>query len=121
MKSFLLLLVSITSVMCFLGKPSYKNACDPDPCKHDSVCKLDTRNHSLSTCLCKGEYTGQYCELKTGCFKNPCKNDGNCTNDPMDKTKHICKCKDGWVGNCDTSTNIFLYRYYAAFLSIFNH
>ena len=87
----------------FLGKPSFKNACDPDPCKHEGVCRLDTRNHSLSTCVCKGEYTGAHCELKTGCFKNPCKNDGNCTYAPVDKTKHVCKCKEGWVGNCDTS------------------
>ena len=107
MKASLLLLVvfglGTSCVLGFLGKPSYKNACDPDPCKHDSVCKLDTRNQNLSTCVCKGEYTGDRCELKTGCFKNPCKNDGNCTNEPSDKTKHVCKCKEGWVGNCDTS------------------
>ena len=83
-------------------------ACDPDPCKHEGVCRLDTRNHSLSTCVCKGEYTGNHCELKTGCFKNPCKNDGNCTYDPADKTKHVCKCKEGWVGNCDTSKHYLL-------------
>ena len=106
-KRFLLLALVATTclhtTLGFLGKPSFKNACDPDPCKHESVCRLDTRNHSLSTCVCKGEYTGAHCELKTGCFKNPCKNDGNCTYDPVDKTKHVCKCKEGWVGNCDTS------------------
>ena len=105
------LLLALVATTClhttlgFLGKPSFKNACDPDPCKHESVCRLDTRNHCLSTCVCARANTLTIiaCELKTDCFKNPCKNDGNCTYDPADKTTHVCKCKEGWVGNCDTS------------------
>ena len=82
----------------------FKNGCDPDPCKHDSQCQLDPKNANLSTCICKGEYTGQHCELKTGCYSKPCKNDGKCKNDPKDLTKYKCKCPEGFVGEkCDTS------------------
>ena len=87
----------------------FKNGCDPDPCKHDSKCQLDPKNANLSTCICKGEYTGQHCELKTGCYSKPCKNDGECKNDPKDATKFKCKCPPGFVGDsCDTSKDFFV-------------
>ena len=82
----------------------FKNGCDPDPCKHEATCKLDAKNANVSTCICKGEYTGDRCELKTGCYKEPCKNGGLCTNDAKDLTKFKCKCPAGFVGDsCDTS------------------
>ena len=82
----------------------FKNACDPDPCKHESKCQLDPKNSNISTCICKGEYTGTHCELKTGCYSKPCKNGAECKNDHKDPTKHKCKCPEGFVGDeCDTS------------------
>ena len=92
-------------VSCSKPSPPQKNACDPSPCKHDALCRVDTRNQSVFTCVCPPSdlYTGRLCELKTGCFKNPCKSNGTCANDPKDKTKHICSCSEGLIGNCDTS------------------
>ena len=99
----------------FLLGHKFKNGCDPDPCKHDSTCKLDAKNANLSTCICKGEYTGDHCELKTGCYSKPCKNGAECKNEPKDLTKFKCKCPVGFVGdNCDTSNRslrTFLYTF----------
>jgi len=107
-----LLSIFLVALLCaslsngFLFGHKFKNGCDPDPCKHDSKCQLDPKNANLSTCACKGEYTGVHCELKTGCYSKPCKNDGKCKNDPKDLTKFKCKCPDGFVGDkCDTSEN----------------
>ena len=104
---FLVALLCASLSNAFLFGHKFKNGCDPDPCKHESKCQLDPKNANLSTCACKGEYTGVHCELKTGCHSKPCKNDGKCKNDPKDLTKFKCKCSDGFVGNkCDTSESL---------------
>lgn len=100
------LVIAISCATCangFLLKKKFVDGCDPDPCKHKGVCKLNAKDKTLFTCECTPEYHGQVCEIKSGCRKNPCGKHGTCTNDKVDQSKYHCKCEHGYVGkDCDT-------------------
>jgi hypothetical protein len=83
--------------------PTYKNGCDPNPCKNKGSCKLhDPKNKDVYTCTCDNDHHGKNCEHKTGCSKKPCKHKATCTNHPLNKTDYNCKCVDNYVGkDCD--------------------
>jgi hypothetical protein len=82
----------------FIFGSSRVDGCDPNPCKHDGVCKLtDSSDNTKFKCQCTEDYYGVSCKKKTGCSKNPCKA-GACSNDPKDPSKYKCKCPNGKVG-----------------------
>lgn len=91
----------------FLLGHKYKDACDPNPCKHKGECKLDPKNKNISTCVCDENHHGKLCENKTGCANKPCKHGATCTNNRLNKNDYTCACKDDYVGkDCDKS-NIY--------------
>lgn len=84
---------------------SYKDGCDPNPCKHKATCKLtDARDKTKYQCTCTSEYHGQNCSLEYGCNSKPCKHGAVCTNGILNKTDYKCACTGNYVGKkCDKS------------------
>lgn len=101
--SFIIAVSCAITANGFFFKKKFVDGCNPDPCKHKAVCKLDYRDTKLFTCECPKGYHGKLCDLSTGCRKNPCGKHGVCTDTKGDLSKYTCKCEKGYVGkDCDT-------------------
>ena len=100
------LILAIACATCangFFFKKKFVDGCNPDPCKHDGVCKIDKNDKKKFECVCPAnKYHGPVCEHKSGCRKNPCGKHGTCSNDHDDQKNYHCKCEPTYVGkDCD--------------------
>lgn len=100
------LILAIACATCangFIFKKKFVDGCNPDPCKHDGVCKIDKNDKKKFECVCPAnKYHGPVCEHKSGCRKNPCGKHGTCSNDHDDQKNYHCKCEPTYVGkDCD--------------------
>ncbi|XP_076869832.1 protocadherin Fat 1a isoform X3 [Brachyhypopomus gauderio] len=67
--------------------------CSSNPCLYGGTCvpRADT-----FYCQCRGQYSGQRCQLGPYCTENPCKNSGRCI-DSLDGP--VCECEPGFQGD----------------------
>ncbi|XP_053559873.1 protocadherin Fat 1 isoform X2 [Bombina bombina] len=68
------------------------NPCATNPCLYGGTCVVEKEDFK---CHCRGEYTGQRCQLGPYCKDNPCKNSGKCI-DSLDGP--VCECDAGFRG-----------------------
>lgn len=66
--------------------------CASNPCLYGGTCIPDNDDY---ICKCRGQYTGQRCQLGPYCRDNPCKNSGRCI-DSLDGP--VCECEIGYHG-----------------------
>lgn len=110
MKTILLLLAVVslsgllTNGFLFSYKPPPRPlaSCDPQPCKYNGTCHIDTDQKAV--CSCAPGHHGQFCKLKTKktsagkvdlCSPNPC-GKGKCS---MVGYKQVCTCPAGYLGD----------------------
>ncbi|XP_056442395.1 protocadherin Fat 1a isoform X2 [Gadus chalcogrammus] len=67
--------------------------CASNPCLYGGTCA--TRGEDFY-CQCRGQYSGQRCQLGPYCRDNPCKNSGKCI-DSLDGP--VCECDFGFQGD----------------------
>ncbi|XP_035385759.1 protocadherin Fat 1a isoform X3 [Electrophorus electricus] len=67
--------------------------CSSNPCLYGGTCM--PRADSFY-CQCRGQYSGQRCQLGPYCTENPCKNSGRCI-DSLDGP--VCECEPGFQGD----------------------
>ncbi|XP_006128510.2 protocadherin Fat 1 isoform X2 [Pelodiscus sinensis] len=68
------------------------NPCASNPCLYGGTCISVSDDF---VCQCRGQYTGQRCQLGPYCKDNPCKNSGKCI-DSLDGP--VCECEAGFRG-----------------------
>ncbi|KAM8938795.1 protocadherin Fat 1 isoform 2-T2 [Pelodytes ibericus] len=68
------------------------NPCATNPCLYGGTCVVLKDDF---ICHCRGDYTGQRCQLGPYCKDNPCKNSGKCI-DSLDGP--VCECEAGFRG-----------------------
>ncbi|XP_069049414.1 protocadherin Fat 1 isoform X3 [Lepisosteus oculatus] len=68
------------------------SACASNPCLYGGTC---IPVHDDFVCQCRGQYSGQRCQLGPYCKDNPCKNSGKCI-DSLDGP--VCECEPGFHG-----------------------
>ncbi|XP_073463897.1 protocadherin Fat 1 isoform X4 [Aquarana catesbeiana] len=68
------------------------NPCATNPCLYGGTC-IAVKDDFI--CHCRGDYTGQRCQLGPYCKDNPCKNSGKCI-DSLDGP--VCECESGFHG-----------------------
>ncbi|XP_074848983.1 protocadherin Fat 1 isoform X2 [Carettochelys insculpta] len=68
------------------------NPCASNPCLYGGTCISVSDDF---VCQCRGQYTGQRCQLGPYCKDNPCKNSGKCI-DSLDGP--VCECEAGFHG-----------------------
>ncbi|XP_043918442.1 protocadherin Fat 1 [Protopterus annectens] len=66
--------------------------CASNPCLYGGTCIPDNDDY---ICKCRGQYSGQRCQLGPYCRDNPCKNSGRCI-DSLDGP--VCECETGYHG-----------------------
>ncbi|XP_057205827.1 protocadherin Fat 1 isoform X2 [Triplophysa rosa] len=66
--------------------------CDSNPCLYGGTC---IQNNLDYICECRGEYSGQRCQIGPYCKENPCQNGGICI-DSLDGP--VCECEPGFKG-----------------------
>nr|XP_033799788.1 protocadherin Fat 1 isoform X2 [Geotrypetes seraphini] len=69
------------------------NPCSSNPCLYGGTC-IVVKNDFF--CQCRGQYTGQRCQLGPYCKDNPCQNSGKCI-DSLDGP--VCECEPGFRGD----------------------
>lgn len=69
------------------------SSCASNPCLYGGTCV--PRGESFY-CQCRGQYSGQRCQLGPYCTDNPCKNSGTCI-DSLDGP--VCECGTGFQGD----------------------
>ncbi|XP_030643540.1 protocadherin Fat 1a isoform X2 [Chanos chanos] len=67
--------------------------CTSNPCLYGGTCV--PRGDDFY-CQCRGQYSGQRCQLGPYCMDNPCKNSGKCI-DSLDGP--VCECEPGFQGD----------------------
>uniref|UniRef100_A0AAY3ZWT0 FAT atypical cadherin 1 n=1 Tax=Denticeps clupeoides TaxID=299321 RepID=A0AAY3ZWT0_9TELE len=67
--------------------------CSSNPCLYGGTCI--PRGEDFY-CQCRGQYSGQRCQLGPYCKDNPCKNSGKCI-DSLDGP--VCECEPGFQGD----------------------
>ncbi|XP_056266099.1 protocadherin Fat 1a isoform X2 [Pseudoliparis swirei] len=67
--------------------------CASNPCLYGGTCVPRTDNFY---CQCRGQYSGQRCQLGPYCRDNPCQNSGKCI-DSLDGP--VCECESGFQGD----------------------
>uniref|UniRef100_A0A8B9HJZ9 FAT atypical cadherin 1a n=1 Tax=Astyanax mexicanus TaxID=7994 RepID=A0A8B9HJZ9_ASTMX len=67
--------------------------CSSNPCLYGGTCV--PRGDDFY-CQCRGQYSGQRCQLGPYCTENPCKNSGRCI-DSLDGP--VCECEPGFQGD----------------------
>ncbi|XP_046699501.1 protocadherin Fat 1a isoform X1 [Silurus meridionalis] len=67
--------------------------CSSNPCLYGGTCV--PRGDDFS-CQCRGQYSGQWCQLGPYCTENPCKNNGRCIGS-LDGP--VCECEPGFQGD----------------------
>ncbi|XP_036372790.1 protocadherin Fat 1a isoform X3 [Megalops cyprinoides] len=74
--------------------------CASNPCLYGGTCVPRGDNFS---CQCRGQYSGQRCQLGPYCRDNPCQNSGRCI-DSLDGP--VCECEHGFQGErCHTDVD----------------
>ncbi|XP_063314156.1 protocadherin Fat 1 isoform X2 [Pelobates fuscus] len=68
------------------------NPCASNPCLYGGTCIAVKDDFK---CQCRGDYTGQKCQLGPFCKDNPCQNSGKCI-DSLDGP--VCECEPGFQG-----------------------
>ncbi|XP_066574333.1 protocadherin Fat 1a isoform X3 [Amia ocellicauda] len=68
------------------------SACASNPCLYGGTCIPVSDDF---VCQCRGQYSGQRCQLGPYCKDNPCKNSGKCI-DSLDGP--VCECESGFHG-----------------------
>ncbi|XP_072352995.1 protocadherin Fat 1a isoform X3 [Scyliorhinus torazame] len=68
------------------------NPCASNPCLYGGTC-IPVNDDYI--CQCRGQYTGQRCQMGPYCKDNPCKNNGRCI-DSLDGP--VCECEQGYRG-----------------------
>ncbi|CAM5108710.1 unnamed protein product [Eretmochelys imbricata] len=68
------------------------NPCASNPCLYGGTCISVSDDF---VCQCRGQYSGQRCQLGPYCKDNPCKNSGKCI-DSLDGP--VCECEAGFRG-----------------------
>ncbi|XP_069487651.1 protocadherin Fat 1 isoform X1 [Ambystoma mexicanum] len=66
--------------------------CGSNPCLYGGTCMVVKDDFM---CQCRGQYTGQRCQMGPYCKDNPCKNSGKCI-DSLDGP--VCECELGFRG-----------------------
>ncbi|MGH0159301.1 UNVERIFIED_CONTAM: hypothetical protein FKN15_036964 [Acipenser sinensis] len=66
--------------------------CASNPCLYGGTC-IPINDDFV--CQCRGQYSGQRCQLGPYCKDNPCKNSGKCI-DSLDGP--VCECEPGFLG-----------------------
>lgn len=66
--------------------------CASNPCLYGGTCIVLKDDF---VCQCRGQYTGQRCQMGPYCKDNPCKNSGKCI-DSLDGP--VCECEPGFRG-----------------------
>ncbi|KAJ8416521.1 hypothetical protein AAFF_G00358090 [Aldrovandia affinis] len=66
--------------------------CASNPCLYGGTC---VPHRGDFYCQCRGQYSGQRCQLGPYCKDNPCKNSGKCI-DSLDGP--VCECEQGFQG-----------------------
>ncbi|XP_028312232.1 protocadherin Fat 1a isoform X3 [Gouania willdenowi] len=66
--------------------------CASNPCLYGGTCVPRAEDF---LCQCRGQYSGQRCQLGPYCKDNPCKNSGKCI-DSLDGP--VCECEPGFHG-----------------------
>uniref|UniRef100_UPI00398EB0C5 protocadherin Fat 1a isoform X2 n=1 Tax=Pristiophorus japonicus TaxID=55135 RepID=UPI00398EB0C5 len=66
--------------------------CASNPCLYGGTC-IPVNDDYI--CQCRGQYTGQRCQMGPYCKDNPCKNNGRCI-DSLDGP--VCECEVGFRG-----------------------
>ncbi|XP_058883158.1 protocadherin Fat 1-like isoform X5 [Acipenser ruthenus] len=69
-----------------------KSPCASNPCLYGGTC-IPINNDFV--CQCRGQYSGERCQLGPYCKDNPCKNSGKCI-DSLDGP--VCECEPGFHG-----------------------
>uniref|UniRef100_A0A672YLW5 Protocadherin Fat 1-like n=1 Tax=Sphaeramia orbicularis TaxID=375764 RepID=A0A672YLW5_9TELE len=69
--------------------------CASNPCLYGGTCVPRADDFY---CQCRGQYSGQRCQLGPYCRDNPCKNSGKCI-DSLDGP--VCECEAGFQGESD--------------------
>ncbi|XP_062865096.1 protocadherin Fat 1a [Trichomycterus rosablanca] len=67
--------------------------CSSNPCLYGGTCVPHGNDFY---CQCRGQYSGQRCQLGPYCTENPCKNSGRCI-DSLDGP--VCECEPGFQGD----------------------
>ncbi|TSN95695.1 Protocadherin Fat 1 [Bagarius yarrelli] len=67
--------------------------CASNPCLYGGTCV--PRGDDFH-CQCRGQYSGQWCQLGPYCTENPCKNNGRCIGS-LDGP--VCECEPGFQGD----------------------
>ncbi|KAM8841936.1 protocadherin Fat 1a isoform 9-T12 [Synchiropus picturatus] len=67
--------------------------CSSNPCLYGGTCVPRADDFY---CQCRGQYSGQRCQLGPYCNDNPCKNSGKCI-DSLDGP--VCECEAGFQGD----------------------
>ncbi|KAM9314190.1 protocadherin Fat 1a isoform 2-T2 [Pholidichthys leucotaenia] len=67
--------------------------CASNPCLYGGTCVPRADDFY---CQCRGQYSGQRCQLGPYCRDNPCKNSGKCI-DSLDGP--VCECESGFQGD----------------------
>ncbi|TWW58827.1 protocadherin Fat 1a isoform X4 [Takifugu flavidus] len=67
--------------------------CASNPCLYGGTCVPRAEDFY---CQCRGQYSGQRCQLGPYCRDNPCKNSGKCI-DSLDGP--VCECEPGFQGD----------------------
>ncbi|XP_063075464.1 protocadherin Fat 1a isoform X1 [Engraulis encrasicolus] len=67
--------------------------CASNPCLYGGTCIPQGDDYY---CQCRGQYSGQRCQLGPYCTDNPCKNSGKCI-DSLDGP--VCECEPGFQGD----------------------
>ncbi|XP_067842901.1 protocadherin Fat 1a isoform X1 [Heptranchias perlo] len=75
-------------IHCELGV----SPCASNPCLYGGTC-IPVNDDYI--CQCRGQYTGQRCQMGPYCKDNPCKNNGRCI-DSLDGP--VCECEPGYRG-----------------------
>uniref|UniRef100_A0A4W3J9S8 FAT atypical cadherin 1b n=1 Tax=Callorhinchus milii TaxID=7868 RepID=A0A4W3J9S8_CALMI len=68
--------------------------CASNPCLYGGTC-ISVNDDYDYICQCRGQYTGQRCQIGPYCKDNPCKNNGRCI-DSLDGP--VCECEMGYRG-----------------------
>ncbi|XP_062333238.1 protocadherin Fat 1a isoform X1 [Osmerus eperlanus] len=81
--------VSFMGTHCEVGV----SPCASNPCLYGGTCVPRSDDFY---CQCRGQYSGQRCQLGPYCTDNPCKNSGKCI-DSLDGP--VCECEPGFQGD----------------------
>ncbi|CAF4786385.1 unnamed protein product [Rotaria socialis] len=80
----------------------YNNPCNQSSsiCHNGGTCVSSNTDPPISSCHCREDYTGTYCEIVKEidpCASNPCQTRGHCALSTLNKT-FTCLCRESFIG-----------------------